>query len=109
MGVDMERVKELVSTLVARGLGLYGREKMARICYDSGVALMDDDTTDWLDDDVEAALHRFLVNYAKFNVAAKMTVLVLAKKFGVPVPEELRRKKRRLSRLRRLLSRGRDN
>ncbi len=107
MGVSRESIDELVTILVSRGLGIYGRDKMAQICMDSGVALLDDNTTDWLEEDVEAALKKFLINYSKFNLAAKMTVLVLAKRFGVPIPEELKRKKKRKSRFRRLLSRFR--
>lgn len=107
MEVSRENIDELVSTLVARGLGIYGREKMAEICLSSGVALLDDNTTDWLEDDIEAALQKFLINYSKFNLAAKMTVLVIAKRYGVPIPEELKRKKKRKSRFRRLLSKFR--
>lgn len=105
MAVDPYKAKQLVGVLVSRGLGLYGRVKMGQICYDSGVALLDDDSTDWLGDDVDETVHDFLVNYARFNIAAKMTAMVLAKKFDIPLPDELRRKKKRESRLRRLLRR----
>ncbi len=105
MGVDPVKAKQLVDVLVARGLGLYGRKKMVQICYDSGVALLDDDSTDWLGDDIGSAVNDFLVNYAKFNLAAKMTAMVLAKKFDIDLPEGLKRKKKRKSRLRRLLGR----
>ncbi len=107
MGIDKNAIQELVDVLVARGLGLYGKEKMAEICYDSGVALLDDNSTDCLDDDMEGSLSKFLVNYARFNIAAKMTVMVLVKKFKILLPEELQRKKKRKSRFRRLMERRR--
>jgi len=94
MGVSEATMNELVKVLVARGLGIYGRDKMGEICEQSGVALLDDNTTDWLDDDHQRAFKKFLVTYAQQNIAARMTVMVLAKKHGAPIPEELQRKKR---------------
>ncbi len=105
MEVGQETMEEFLRTLIKRGLGLYGREKMAKICYDSGIALMDDDTIDFLDENVTNAVNALLINYAKFNLPARMTVMVLAKKYGIPLPEELRRKKKRRSRFLRLISR----
>ncbi len=105
MGIDKNAIQELVDVLVARGLGLYGKEKMAKICSDSGVALLDDNSTDWLDDDIMGSLNKFLVNYAGFNIASRMTVMVLMKMVNIPLPEELQRKKKRKSRFRRLLER----
>ncbi|MBD3406777.1 MAG: hypothetical protein GF411_11740 [Candidatus Lokiarchaeota archaeon] len=107
MAVTIKQIEDMISTLVARGLGIYGREKMGEICLTSGVALLDDNTTDWLTEDIETALNKFLVNYAKFNIAAKMTVMVLAKKYGIELPEELQRKKKRKSKFRRLLEKVR--
>jgi hypothetical protein len=105
MGIDQHQAKELVGVLVSRGLGVYGRARMEQICYDSGVALLDDDTTDWLGDNIDEIVTQFLINYAKFNLAAKMTAMVLAKKHDVPLPNELKRKVKRKSRFRRLLGR----
>jgi len=78
---------------------------MVEMCESAGVALLDDYTVDWLDDDHERALNRFLISYARQNPAARMTVLVLAKRHGVPIPKELERKRRLTSRFRRLLRR----
>ncbi|MCF2137837.1 MAG: hypothetical protein K9W43_11455 [Candidatus Thorarchaeota archaeon] len=105
MGVSEETMQQLIGTLVARGLGIYGRERMAKICESAGIALLDDDTTDWLADDKERALNDFLVNYAQQNIAARMTVMVLAKRHGVPIPDKIQRKKRITSRFRRLFRR----
>ncbi len=105
MGVSEESMHQLIKTLIARGLGIYGRQKMGEICENAGIALLDDDTMDWLIDDKERALRDFLVNYAKQNIAARMTVMVLAKKHGIPVPDELQRKKRITTRFRRLFRR----
>ena len=86
MGVSRGNIEQLVHTLVQRGLGIYGYKRMVEMCESAGVALLDDYTVDWLDDDHERALNRFLISYARQNPAARMTVLVLAKRHGVPIP-----------------------
>ena len=101
-----KKEKEFVEVLVKRGLGIYGKEKMAKICYDSGIALLDDDSIDFIDDNIEEAIKKLLINYSKFNLVAKMTAVVLAKRYGIPIPPELQKKKKKKSRLRRLFSRG---
>ena len=107
MELSDETIDEFASVLVARGLGIYGRQKMAEICEKSGVALMDDDTIDWLASDKLAAIKQLIINYSKFNLPAKMTAIVLAKRYNIPIPEEeLGRKKRRVSRFRRLFKRS---
>ncbi len=105
MAVSEATMTQLVTTLVKRGLGIYGRERMAKICEESGVALMDDDSVDWLDDDKEKALNKFLITYAQQNVAARMTVKVLAKKHGVPIPKGLEKRSRIVSRFRKMFRR----
>ncbi len=106
MEVNRDRIEEFTKTLVKRGLGLYGREQMAKICYDSGIALLDDDSIDFLDEDINAAVKKLIINYARFNLPAKMTAVVLAKNYGIPLPDELKSKKRRRSRfLSRILGR----
>ena len=98
-----ENIIELTKILVSRGLGIYGHETMQKICYDSGVALLDDDSIDWLQDDKEKAMNDFLINYSAMNLAAKMTAMVLAKRYGIPIPEQIKKKKKRKSRFQRIL------
>ncbi len=104
MDVTDETLKEFTQILVQRGLGLYGREKMAQICYESDIALLDDDTIDFLSDDLKKSVEKLLLNYSKFNLTAKMTAVVLAKRHGIPIPPALQKKKKK-SRIRRLFSR----
>ncbi|MHA1166993.1 MAG: hypothetical protein ACTSRU_04155 [Candidatus Hodarchaeales archaeon] len=106
MSESNEPIEQFVNVLVSRGLGIYGRERMANICYESGVALLDDNTIDWLEEDRNEALQQLIVNYSSVNLPAKMTAIVLAKKFDIPLPEELKRKKKRKSRFRRMIERA---
>ena len=99
-----ENIVQLTEILVSRGLGMYGHEMMQKICYDSGIALLDDDSIDWLQEDKEKSMNDFLINYSAMNLAAKMTAIVLAKKYEIPIPEQIKKKKRN-SRFQRILRR----
>mgnify|MGYP006290255131 CR=1 FL=1 len=95
MAVDDAHLSEFVNTIVTRGLGLYGQDEMAKICYDSGIALTDKNEIDWLSDNHYKSVQNLLVNYGTRNLPAKMTAIVLARKFDIPVPEDLERKKKK--------------
>ncbi len=98
MGLNREAMETLVLDLIQRGLGLYGRERMEEILKRSGISVLENGTSFWADDDKEDALNRFMINYSKFSIAARMTVLVFAKKHGIPLPMEMRSSKKRKSR-----------
>lgn len=87
------QLREFVEMMVQRGLGLYGSEIIAQICYDSGIAFTDTHEIDWLQDDHEKAVNKLLVNYASRNLPAKMTAIVLARKYAIPIPNDLLDKK----------------
>ncbi|MHA1228725.1 MAG: hypothetical protein ACTSPV_18520 [Candidatus Hodarchaeales archaeon] len=94
--------------LINRGMGLYGRDKIAELAYKSGIALLDDNTVEWLDSEEkshEDTIKNFLVEYSKINLPAKMTVIVYARKFKIDLPDSIRKRKRRRSRLRKWFSR----
>ena len=75
--------------MIHRGLGLYGQEVMAKIAYDSQIAVTDKNEIDWLTEDHDAAIEKLLINYGKRSLPAKMTAVVLAKRYNVPIPEIL--------------------
>ena len=101
MEVNVDAMENLVLDLISRGLGLYGRDRMEMICKDSGISVLGSGTSFWADDNQERAMNLFLINYSKFSIAARMTVLIFTKKHGIPLPQELKSKRRRKSRLRR--------
>ena len=86
--MDEEKLKSFVDVMVLRGLGLYGLTEMAKICYDSGIAL-----TDTREIDHEKCVEQLLINYGIRNLPAKMTAIVLARKNNIPVPAKLLEKK----------------
>ncbi|MHA1791618.1 MAG: hypothetical protein ACTSVI_03170 [Promethearchaeota archaeon] len=92
-----DELLDFIKLLVKRGLGLYGQDEMAKICYNSGIALTDQMEIDWLNDDHEGSVQKLLVSYGSRNLPAKMTAILLARKHQIPVPEALtsRSKKRR--------------
>ncbi|UYP48686.1 hypothetical protein NEF87_004971 [Candidatus Lokiarchaeum ossiferum] len=89
-----QKLKEFVDLLVLRGLGLYGQEKMAEICYNSGIALTDKNEIEWMEDNHTVVVENLLVNYGSKNLPAKMTAIVLARQHAIPVPQVLLAKKR---------------
>ncbi|MHA1682009.1 MAG: hypothetical protein ACTSUE_13810 [Promethearchaeota archaeon] len=102
MVVEESSLAEFVHLLVQRGLGLYGKQEMATICYDSGIALMDKGEIDWLNDDHFKSVQKLVKNYATRNLPAKMTAIVLARKYGIPIPASLESKRKGKGKLKRI-------
>jgi len=103
MEVSAEVVNQFAKILIMRGLGLYGSERMARICQDSGIVCYADGRFEQLTEGEFEKLNKLMINYARFNLPAKMTTIVLAKRFGIPIPQELQSQKKRKSKHRRRL------
>jgi hypothetical protein len=96
--VSVSTATEFARIIIQRGMGLYGTQKMLEICKKSGLSCRNDGTFEPLDEKkLEKKLEKLIINYAQFNLPAKMTALVLAKKHNIPIPEELKGKKRRKS------------
>ena len=97
-----EQILSLGKELIARGMGLYGREAITRLAYNVGLAFLDDDSVEWLDSDPttrETVIRNFLVEYSKINLPAKMTAIVYARKYRIELPDSVRKKKTRRTRL----------
>ncbi|NHJ48832.1 MAG: hypothetical protein FK733_13695 [Asgard group archaeon] len=101
MEVTLDTINEFASILIKRGFGLYGDDKMMKICQDSGIACDTDGTFSHITEENKLeVIKELIINYAKFNLPAKMTSLVLAKKYGIPIPEELKSKGKHKSKYR---------
>ncbi|MHA2091670.1 MAG: hypothetical protein ACW98K_12510 [Candidatus Kariarchaeaceae archaeon] len=88
--MNIEEATKFVKALISRGLGIYGPEKMKAICIASDIELNDNYEFEWQSEDIDRSVKKLQINYAKVNLPARMTVTVLAKKHGIPVPEEVR-------------------
>ncbi len=98
MEISYQQATEFARLLIMRGFGLYGDKQMIKICKDSGIDCKTSDSYDFPDsENLEEALRKLMINYSSFNLPAKMTVLVLAKKFGLEIPEELKSSKKKKS------------
>ena len=100
--VDEEKIRDYLNLLTQRGLGIYGHDKMASICRDAGLKLHDDDTLEFLSDEYDKIFKKFLINYAQFNIIAKMTVMAFAKQYGVIVPDEIKNSQKKKSKFRKI-------
>ena len=101
--MNNKEATEFVSKVAQRGLGIYGRIRVVEICLESNCKLLEDNTVNWLTDDIDKAVSDFIINFSKPNQFAKMTVMLLAKKYDIPLPDELTKSKIRKSRFRKLL------
>lgn len=85
-------IRRLAESLSRRGQTIYGKQAIIEICSKAGVSLLD--SVDLGDRDSDESLQNFLVHYSKMSPAAKLTVLILSKQYGVAVPEKLLKKKK---------------
>jgi hypothetical protein len=92
---EVERpIRRLAETLSRRGQTIYGRETIVELCSKTGVSLLN--TFDIGDPDSDESLQNFLIQYSKLSPAAKLTILILSKQYGVALPEDLLGKKKGL-------------
>ena len=87
-------IRRLAETLSRRGQTIYGRQAIVDLCAKTGVSLMN--TLDIGDPDTEESLQNFMVQYSKLTPAAKLTILILSKQYGVTLPEGLLGRKKGL-------------
>ncbi len=87
-------IHRIADILSRRGLTIYGREKIVDLCARTGVSLIDDFASELGEEDSDAALLSFVVNYAKLGPAAKLSVLTLARIYDVIIPKELLERRR---------------
>ncbi|MFX1482773.1 MAG: hypothetical protein ACFFCP_06235 [Promethearchaeota archaeon] len=78
---------EIVYILVTRGQGIYGTDRMTRVCAASGVPLMDIPPDFWVGWQREESQQKFLIEYSKLGNAAKLTLLVLTRQRGLTLPK----------------------
>jgi hypothetical protein len=82
-------IDEIVYTLVTRGQGIYGTERMTRVCAASGVPLMDIPPDFWVGWQKEESQQKFLTEYSKLGNAAKLTLLILTRQRGLTLPKTI--------------------
>ena len=103
MEITAHQAKEFARLLIMRGFGLYGDKQMTRICKESEISCETNGTFQIEDQKIDEAITKLMINYAKFNLPAKMTVLVLAKKHGIAIPDALKSSKNKKSKYRQRL------
>lgn len=101
MEIKEDIANEFAHLLIMRGFGLYGDLKMVRICEESGIHCSSDGSFSKLkSENLKEMLEKLMINYSKFNLPAKMSIIVLAKKFDIPIPDELKTSKKKKSKYR---------
>jgi hypothetical protein len=82
-------MEEIVYTLVMRGQGIYGTERMTRVCAASGIPLMDIPPDFWVGWQKEESQQKFLTEYSKLGNAAKLTILILTRQRRLTLPKTI--------------------
>ncbi|MCY3410603.1 MAG: hypothetical protein INQ03_03095 [Candidatus Heimdallarchaeota archaeon] len=103
MEIEQNKIKNFINLLISRGLGIYGLNRMQSICKESHIELISQENLRYLSDDYAETLRLFMINYSKFNIVARMTVIALAKQYEIPVPSEVRKAKREGTSFRRII------
>ena len=75
--------------LVIRGLGIYGLNRISLIARSSGIVINDDNTISVPKETAIEALESFIQEYASLSRSAKLTVILLAKKHGISLSDNL--------------------
>lgn len=94
MSESEKPIRKLAETLSRRGQTIYGRNIIVDMCAKTGVSLLN--VLDIGDPDSDESLQDFLVQYSKLSPAARLTILILSKQYGVSLPEDLLGKKKGL-------------
>lgn len=94
MSESEKPIRKLAETLSRRGQTIYGRKIIVDMCAKTGVSLLN--VLDIGDPDSDESLQDFLVQYSKLSPAARLTILILSKQYGVSLPEDLLGKKKGL-------------
>ncbi len=90
---EFDALREMAATVCRRGQTIYGRKMMVDLCSKSGVSLLDEASFGDVAADTSEGLEDFLVRYAQLGSAARLTLSVLAKQYGVRLPAEIAKKR----------------
>ena len=95
MEIDENKALAFAKTLVHQGIDIYGRDRLAEICFIGDFGLLDDNSIEPLSDNLIENVNNLFIEYSKINVSAKMTAIHLAKQYNIPIPSEVSKKKKR--------------
>lgn len=98
MEIDESNALDFTKTLTKLGIELFGLKTISKICQKIGLQIDESGSVELPSQNFEQKVENFILEYAKINVSAKITVINLAKKFKIPIPEGLS-KKNKISRL----------
>ncbi len=104
MEIDRNYALNFATIIIRRGLGLFGREKIKSIAYNSDILLKEDDSVEFINENHDSSIERLLINFSE-NLVAKMTAVSLAQKYKIPIPNELQKKSKKISRFKKFFNR----
>ena len=96
MSEDSRPILAVAKAIGTRGQTIHGREAIVELCSKTGVSLMNRFDQEISDPDSDEDLLQFVSAYAKLSPASRLTVMVLAKQYGVKLPEAITKRRRTL-------------
>ncbi|MHA2249047.1 MAG: hypothetical protein ACXAD7_01735 [Candidatus Kariarchaeaceae archaeon] len=99
--MNIEKSREFITALITRGFGIYGPDKMRQICEDSDIGLQNDLSFILQENDIDRIINKLLINYSNVNLPARLSVVVLAKRYGINLPVEISGPKEKTSKFQR--------
>ncbi len=87
--IDNSALEDVVHTLIERGQSIYGSELIVGIAGSAGIPLVDGLPVSRVEGGRIESFKRFLIAYSTLGVAAKLTLLIISRQRGVPLPKEI--------------------
>ncbi|MFW9919906.1 MAG: hypothetical protein ACFFED_09920 [Candidatus Thorarchaeota archaeon] len=87
--IDNTVLEDLVHILIERGQTIYGSEMIVGISGSAGIPLVDGMPVTRSMGSRSDSFKYFMNEYSKISSAAKLTVLILSRQRGIPIPSEI--------------------
>jgi len=87
--IDNSVLEDLIHILIERGQTIYGSELIVGISGAAGIPLVDGMPVSRSVGSRSDSFMRFMVEYSNISSGAKLTVLILSRQRGVPLPKEI--------------------
>lgn len=87
--IDNSVLEDLVHVLVERGQTIYGSELIVGLCGSAGIPLVDGMPVKRVTGGRTESFKKFMLEYSNLSPGSKLTVVILTRQRGIPLPPEI--------------------
>ncbi len=87
--IDNSILEDMAHILIERGQTIYGSEMIVGIAGAAGIPLVDGMPITRVEGGRSESFRRLMIEYSKISPGAKLTVLILSRQRGIPLPSEI--------------------